>query len=208
MATAKLEEAIDARITLRLDDVHTFFPAEIIAIRPDGLVDVKPGVKVIFPGTTEEIELPVINKALLLETRSEGAIIRVPKEDLIGSRVGVLISEHSLTEWRQTNGQAFLPEEARRFDINDAVALLGLYPEGVKWPVAQKPKTLEMQVAPGNKIGIGDGTNEFLKIMYDFLDFFQTVTATDGDTLAANLTTAQAGLLASLKTQLAAITNI
>jgi len=205
--TARLDEAIDGRVTFKLDDVHTFFPATIIAVRPDGLVDVQPNLKVILPGEGEEAEteLPVINKAILLETRNEGAVIRLPKESHIGTKVGVLISEHSLTEWRQTAGKSFLPEEARRFDFNDAVALLGLYPETLPWGLPQKPNTLEIQVAAGKKISIGDNNPvpitapELLNLMYNFMTqvLLGTNPATGAMLGAAKITQLQA-LLAQI----------
>lgn len=205
--SAEFQESIDERFQFLIDDIHTFFPATITNVRPSGLVDIQPNVKVKFQGEESEEELPIITNVPLWETRSLGAIIRFPKEDLKGSKVGVFIAEHSLVEWRGKKGISTFPEEPRRFDINDAVAVLGLYPETIPWLVTQKPKTLEIQVKEGNKIGIGNPNAELLKIMFQFLEFFQTVAATDGDTLAANLTTAQTGLLLDLKTQLATITN-
>jgi hypothetical protein len=204
--SATFDEAIDERIKFRLDDVHTFFPAEIISVRPDGLVDIQPKVKVIFPGTDQETELPEINKAVLMQTRNEGAIIRLPKESHVGTKVGVLISEHSLTEWRQTSGGSFLPEEARRFDINDAVALLGFYPETVPWGIAQLPNTLEIQVASGKKISIGDGANsEVLNLLYNLV---VNMLAGVVDPVSGNLPFVNSAKITQLNALLAQITNV
>ena len=206
--TALPEEAIDARVKFLLDDVHTFFPGTIVSVRPTGLIDIQPNLKVIFPGTTEEVELPVINKVVLIEPRSEGAISRFPKEDLVGTKVGIIISEHSLVEWRQKGGISSLPEEARRFDINDAVAILGLYPETKPWPTEQKPKTLEIQVKVGSKISIGDNNPipalnaELLNILYNLVtNMLIGVNPSTG--LFTN-----AAKIVQLQTLLAQITNI
>lgn len=206
--SAEFIQAVDERFKFLLDDVHTFFPATIINVRPTGLVDIQPNVKVKFQGETTDTELPIINNVPLWQPRSQGGLIRLPAEDLKGSKVGVFVAEHSLTEWREKKGVSAFPEEPRRFDINDAVAVLGLYPETLPWLISQKPNTLEIMVKENNKIGIGNQNAELLKIMFQFLEFFQTVVATDGDTLAANLTSAQAGILLNLKTQLETITNI
>lgn len=206
--SAEFIQAVDERFRFLLDDVHTFFPATIVNVRSTDLVDIQPNVKVKFQGETTDTELPIINNVPLWQPRSQGGLIRFPAEDLKGSKVGVFVAEHSLVEWREKKAVSAFPEEPRRFDINDAVAVLGLYPETLPWLVSQKPNTLEIMVKENNKIGIGNQNAELLKIMFQFLEFFQTVPATDGDTLAANLTAAQAGLLLTLKNQLETITNI
>lgn len=190
--SGEFEAALTKQFQFLLDDIHTFFPATIISVRPTGLVDIQPNVKVRFKGETINTQLPNINNVVLLEARSEGAIIRFPKEDIVGTKVGVFIAEHSLTEWREQKGVSAFPEEDRRFDINDAVAVLGLYPETAPWLVPQKPNTLDIMVKEGNKISIGNQKAELLKILHDALQ------ALEGDFPA----------LVDLRTLLLTITNL
>lgn len=141
----RLRDPIAAVFWEEMDRVHTYFPGEIVSIgNTDGLVNVKPSHKVRFFGEDSDTDMPVINNCILKHSRSEAGIIRFPKEKLKGSRVGVFIAEHSLNEWRSSKGKSLLPIEGRRFNINDAVAVLGLYPETIPWPVTQKPNTLEI----------------------------------------------------------------
>lgn len=207
---ADANEAMEAVVRRVLDEVSTSFPATIIAPSAiEGLVDVQPNVKFKTVGDDIPVEPAAINNVVLIYPgRTNRTIIRPPKEDLIGSKVLVLACEHSLTEWRGGEGVSIYPAENRRFNLNDAVAVLGFYPETITWSNPQLSKTFEFLGVEGTKFKMGTDKNDLLKIMYDFLNFFQTVSAADGDTLAANLTTAQTGLLADLKTQLANITNI
>ncbi len=206
--TSAAQDAIDERFKFLFDDFHTFFPAQITNVRPTGLVDVKPSLKVRFVGETSETALPTINNVPLWQLRSEGVVVRFPTEDLKGSKVGVFCADHSLVEWRAKKGVPAFPEEGRRFDINDAVAMLGFYPETLPWPTEQKAKTYEIQVKNGNKISIGDNNPlpneqaEVLNILYNLIVnmLFGVIPAT-----GAFVKTAE---IAKLQTLLAKITNI
>lgn len=207
---AEFIEAQEAIILRVLDNVSTTFPATVIAPSTiEGLVNVQPNHKFKVVGSDKEFTPEPINNVIFMYPgRTQKTNIRPPKESLIGTKVLVLACEHDITEWRSSGGQTVYPGENRRFNFNDAVAIPGLYPETVKWPNPQKPDTFEFLGLDGVKFHIGSSTADLLKIMYDFLNFFQTVTATDGDTLAANLTAAQPALLASLKTLMESITNV
>jgi len=207
---AEFIEAQEAIITRVLDNVSTVFTATIIApLALVGLVNVQPNHKFKVEGNDTELTPEPINDVVLMYPgRTQKTIIRPPEEALIGSKVLVLACEHDITEWRSSGGKTVYPGENRRFNINDAVAIPGLYPETLQWPNPQLPNTFEFLGLEGVKFKIGNSNADFLKIMYDFLNFFQTVTATDGDTLAANLTAAQPLLLATLKTLMESITNI
>jgi len=206
----RLEEAAEDIVNRILSSVSTAFPATIIPPSSrEGLVDVQPGYKFKVPGDEREHTPRSINNVPLIHVgRTSGTIQRPPKEYIVGSKVLCLTCEHDITAWRSSEGKAVYPDEPRQFDANDCVAVMGLYSELETWPNPQQPNTYEILGIEGTKFSIGTKKADFIKIMYDFLDFFQTVAATDGDTFAANLTTAQAGLLADLKTRLTGIVNI
>lgn len=203
-------ESIQEIVGEILSGVSTVFPATIISPSSiEGLVDVQPSHKYKTPGDAQEHTPRAINNVpLIYPNRTKGTITRPPKEYLIGSKVLCLTCEHSITEWRSSRGKAVFPKEPRQFDKNDCVAIGGLYSELEKWPNPQLPNTFEILGIEGTKFAIGTKTADLLNIMYQFLNFFQTVVASDGDTLASNLTTAQADILLNLKTAMAKITNI
>lgn len=154
-----------------MDGVHTFFPGKIVRVKSSMLVDVEPTVKVRFFGEKEDTQIPIIPNVVLINFRDEGSIVRSPKESLKGARVGIFCAEHSLNEWRSSKGKSLLPIEGRRFNINDAIAILGLYPETLPWSVEQKPNTFEIQVKQGYKIGIGDTSgNEIVDIIHQIVE--------------------------------------
>lgn len=215
---AEFIEAQEAIINRVLSGVSTAFPATIIApSQIEGLVDVQPNHKFKIPGNPKELTPnPINNVPLLSLHRTSGkklaTIIRPPKESLIGTKVLCVTCEHSITEWRSSDGGTVFARENRRFDINDAVAIIGLYPETVKWSLdPQKPDTFEFLGTSGVKFHIGTSTADFLKIMYDFLEFFQTMTPADGDDFVLKLTEAQTGpegTLFKLEALMKSITNI
>jgi len=180
---------IEAVVNRVLDNVSTSFPATIIDPLPkqDGLVNVQPNCKIKFFGDNEEVEpKPINNVVLVYAGRTEGTIIRPPKEYLIGSKVLVHVAHHSLTEWRSSQGKSVFPEESRRFNINDAVAVLGLYPETKPFfpLVPQKPLTFEIKGVEGTKFSIGTSTADLLSILFQMNAALIASTALDAPTKA------------------------
>ena len=156
MSEEILAEAIENIITRVMDNYSGCYPGTIVSSNVAGLVDVQPNVSIKGPNNDSEIIPAVIKNVVLLNPfRTSGSIQRPPIEELVGSKVLVITCEHSLTEWRASGGKTKYPSDDRRFNLNDAVAILGLYPETTQWTSPQKPKTYEIMVKEGNKIAIG-----------------------------------------------------
>lgn len=191
-------EAIVRRV---FDNVSVMFPGTIIApSKIEGLVDVQPNIRIKFLGSDEEVEPKAINNVILhYPARTGQTIIRPPKESLIGSKVMVHISEHSLTEWRESGGKSVFPEESRRFNLNDAVAVLGMYSEKVLWPNPQLPNTFDFLGLEGIKFQIGTQTADLLDILFKINDALITSGVLPGGTVTA---------LTAQQTLLTTITNI
>lgn len=171
--------AVEDVVNWVLSGKSTAFPATIIAPYPirdkdgkefDGIVNVQPNYKFKAPGDdTEQTPLAINNVPLIHAGRTKGTITRPPKEYLIGSRVLCVTCEHSITEWRSSGGKTIYPREDRQFDFNDCFAILGLYPETVKWPNPQKPNTFEMLGIEGTKFAIGTQTADLVGLTYQIL---------------------------------------
>lgn len=168
---AEFIEAQEAIINRVLDNVSTVFPATVIAPSAiEGLVDVQPNNKFKVVGSNEELTPePINNVVLIYPGRTQRTIIRPPKEALIGTKVLVLVCEHDITEWRSSGGKTIYPGENRRFNFNDAVAILSLYPETVKWPNPQLPNTFEFLGLEGTKFHIGTSTADLVGLTYQIL---------------------------------------
>ena len=188
-------EAIVNRIN---DNISVMFPGTIIApSSKEGLVDVQPNIKIKFIGSDEEVEPKAINNVILhYPARTGSTIIRPPRESLIGSKVMVHISEHSLTEWRSSGGKSIFPDESRRFNLNDAVAVLGMYSETVRWPNAQLPNTFDFLGLEGTKFQIGTQTSDLLDILFKINQALITSGVLPGGTVTA--LTAQQDLLTTI----------
>lgn len=193
---------VEAVVNRVLDNVSTSFPATIIDPLPkqDGLVNVQPNCKIKFFGDNEEVEpKPINNVILIYPNRTNSTISRPPRESLVGSKVLVHITHHSLTEWRSSNGKSVFPEESRRFNINDAVAVLGMYSELTSWPNPQLPNTFEILGLEGTKFQLGTQTAELLDITLKLI----TTLISSGVFPGGTVTT-----LTTLQTLLATITNL
>lgn len=181
---AEFIEAQEDVIRRVLDNVSTSFPATIIAPLPaqDGLVNVQPNHKFKAAFGDEELTPDSINNVVLMFSgRTKNTIIRPPKEALIGSKVLVMACEHDITEWRSSGGKTVYPGENRRFNFNDAVAILGLYPETVKWPNPQLPDTFEILGLKGVKFKIGTKKADLVGLAYQILlDMAFGITGTAG----------------------------
>jgi hypothetical protein len=178
---AEQTETIESVVRRVLDTVSTSFPATILSVPNEGLVNVQPNVKFKTSETGEAIEpRPINNVVLMYGDRTEQTIQRPPKEGLVGSKVLVLACEHSLTEWRSSGGKSIYPKENRAFNLNDAVAILGFYPETLKWPNPQKPLTWEFLIKEGFKIAIGTKNADFVGLTYQIL--FDMAAGVDPDT--------------------------
>jgi len=130
-----------------------------------------------------------------------------------GDELLVLFTDRTLEQWTQKQGT--VPQKINnkvKDSLNHALCIPISTHHSLKPGITSLPidSTVARRiiVTSGKKIQIGNDTDELLKIMHQFLDFFQTIIATDGDTFATNLVTGQAGLLSTIKAQLANITKL
>lgn len=203
--TATDREVMASTFWTEMDKVDGFFPAIIDSLGSvDGLVNVLPSQKVTFPDEDVPTQVPIINDVVLWQPRIPGVIIRMPIEKLKGAKVGVFIVDHSIDEWREKGGISNFPIDGRRFNKNDAIAVLGLYPETDPWKVSQKANTFEIQVEEGLKISIGDTAQtdqaEIFNLMHNLItnmlagvntgtgSFINTTTITKIQTILSKVT--------------------
>lgn len=169
---AEPTEAIEDVVRRVLGDVSTSFPGTIVASKPekDGLVTVQPNHKYKVGASDKEITPAPINNVVLMRVGGTSQTIeRPPKESLIGSKVLCVVSQHSLTEWRSSKGSSVYPSDDRQFDENDAVAILGLYPETLPWPNPQLPLTWEFMAKEGVKFKMGTQQADLPGLAYQIL---------------------------------------
>ncbi len=117
---------------------------------------------------------PIPNVPIMFPRTSKGALI-LPLA--VGDPVTLLFSDRGLDQWKVSTGDAPVePNSTRKHTLSDCWAIPGGYPDGKPFAAAS-PGNLALQVQPGTKIYIGDGSIELLKLLDNIIDLFE-VTAT------------------------------
>lgn len=164
-----------------ITDVHVCMPGKVIKYDPDTMVaSVQPLIKRRFYKRDKAIEYPVINKVPVVFQRSGTSLIRLPIS--INDIVMIVFSDHELSNWVNSKGNAVEYLDKRYHDLNDCFAIPGGYPVG-KPHAAQNENALELIVNQGTKITIGNETDELLQIAYDSFAALKSLTERLSDTL-------------------------
>lgn len=125
--TPTLAEVIRNAIEGRLVDLHTALPAQVISFDKDKQsVDVQPQIQRKFKNG-DIIDLPVIADVPLMFPRAGTAFISFPIRE--GDQVLLIFCERSIDRWVQDGGIVD-PDDTRKHDLSDAIAIPGLYPFG------------------------------------------------------------------------------
>lgn len=122
-----LTDAIKQAIWNVLVGIHTALPAEVSKYDPSGpKVEVKPLIKKVYKDETI-LDLPVIVSVPVIFPRTGRFKITYPLEK--GDGVLLVFAERSLETWL-SKGTAVAPQDPRKFDLSDAVAIPGLWAFG------------------------------------------------------------------------------
>jgi hypothetical protein len=178
-----LTEAIESRIAL----VHTALPGIIQSYDPaTQLADVTPSIKKKYR-TGEVKELPKLSKVPVMFARTSTSFLHFePKKD---DPCLLIFCERSLDIWRSKGGTVD-PKDARKHDLSDAVAILGLRPDGDK-------------IVPDGTVELREG--ELALMFKDGKGFIaKTTSATENLVLGQELKT----YLAAVHEQLEAILDV
>ena len=106
------------------DDLHTSLPGAIVNYDPETrLASVIPQMKKKYQGG-QILAMPVIHNVPVQFSASAKASISFPLEK--GDEGMIFFSERSIDEWMKS-GQADLPDDARRFSLDDAFFIPGTF---------------------------------------------------------------------------------
>lgn len=173
MTTNTLDQLIRMAFVEFAGELRVCLPGRIEKYDPDThLASVQPLIKRKFYGRKTAGSLPIINRVPVIHPRTANALIRLPVAS--GDIVTMVFCDRSLENWLQGNGAEAENEDSRQHHLNDAYAILGGYPEknSIK---ANNPSALEIQVSPGTKMTMGNGTDELLQIAHDAFAELKTI---------------------------------
>jgi hypothetical protein len=165
----KLQQVVREMFRDLADDLRVCLPGAIQTYDPDtGLATVQPLIMRKFYGADKAVLLPIIANVPVVHPRTKTAIIRMPVSP--GDIVTMVFADRSIEQWISGSGDAKDPQDTRRHHLSDAYAILGGYPKAMTWPSAF-PSAMEIEVKPGTRISVGNGTDELLNLAHDaFVD--------------------------------------
>jgi len=195
MATA-IREAIQKNVA----EIHTAIPGRIEKYDySTQKADVKPLIKKRYVGGVVEA-LPVISNVPVVWPGNSTAALTFPLKR--GDGVLLIFSERAIGEWLSDGGDTE-PEDPRKFDLSDAIAVPGLYAfthtspaannddvalrSGTTDVILRKNGDIELnakgvghfKVAANGKVALGTGSVEVLDIIDQVIDaLIGSVTAT------------------------------
>lgn len=130
MDTPTPQELFAQAIESRLEDLHTAFPARVVAFSADDqTVQVRPVIqRAVYTGDESPPileSLPEIPAVPVVYPRGGGFFLAFPIE--VGDHVLIVCAERDISEWRAT-GVAGNPGDHRLHPLKGAIAIPGLFP--------------------------------------------------------------------------------
>ena len=180
-----MTDAMRQAVLFQLYDVHTALPGTIISY--DSTLQkatVQPSLKKSYlDGTTQE--MPILNNVPVIFPRAGGASLTFPVVQ--GDSCLLLFIERSTDLWKSVGG-IVAPDDPRKFDLSDAVAIMGLMPFSENSLSENNEDVLltykssnirikssgEIQIETAGKIAIGSQTTEVLDLLSRWLNVLGT----------------------------------
>lgn len=180
-----MTDAMRQAVLFQLYDVHTALPGTIISY--DSTLQkatIQPSLKKSYlDGTTQE--MPILNNVPVIFPRAGGASLTFPVVQ--GDTCLLLFIERSTDLWKSVGG-VVAPDDPRKFDLSDAVAIMGLMPFSENSLSENNEDVLltyknsnirikssgEIQIETAGKIAIGNQTTEVLDLLSRWLNVLGT----------------------------------
>ena len=120
-----ITDALRQAIQFQLYDVHTALPGVIVSYDyTKQKAEIQPSLKKSYlDGTT--LDLPILSNVPVIFPRAGGASLTFPVVQ--GDTCLLLFIERSTDLWKSVGGNV-APNDPRKFDLSDAVAIMGLFP--------------------------------------------------------------------------------
>ena len=119
----------------------------------------------------EEVSLPIVRGVPIQELRYSEAVIRLPVK--VGAKVTLIFSERSLDNYLES-GKEVLPDDPRRFDLQDAFIIPGFHPDsevspsGTEDAIEIENNKSKVFVTPDSvKASVGSSTLEISEDSFD-----------------------------------------
>ena len=184
-----MTDAMRQAVLFQLYDVHTALPGQIISYDyTTQKAVIQPCLKKSYlDGTTQE--MPILNNVPVIFPRAGEASLTFPV--VSGDTCLLLFIERSTDLWKSVGG-VVAPNDPRKFDLSDAVAIMGLMPftenslsdnnEDVlltyKGSNIRIKASGDIQIETASKVAIGNTSAEVLDIVSSILGILTTSVTT------------------------------
>lgn len=123
--TPSLEMVLNNAMEGRISELHTALPGEVLSYDPDKQTcTVQPCLMRKYI-SGKLVKIPVINSVPVVHPRSGASIVHMPLKP--GDHVLLVFIERSIDIWK-TQGGCQDPQDPRKHQFSDAVAIPGFYP--------------------------------------------------------------------------------
>ena len=209
--TLAISDAVRAAVLYQLSAMHTCLPGEILSY--DYTVQkasIQPLLNKVYTDGSI-VTMPILNNVPVMFPRAGGASLTFPVVE--GDTCLLVFTERSIDNWKGVGG-IVSPEDPRKFDLSDAIAIVGLYPFSEISPALNNEDVLltyknssitikvtgDVVVNTSGKVAIGNATTELLDVLSQTLNLLATSISTSSGSPFAF-----ASSWAALKTQIDAI---
>lgn len=214
-----LSDGVKAAILYHFNTIHTSFPAIIVSYDyATQKASVQPALNKIYTNG-DVVSMPILSDVPVIFPRSGGASLTFPVN--VDDTVLIVCSERSMDSWLNQGGQV-TPNDPRKFDLSDAIAIIGLYPFFVSSPATNNTDTTlqyknskiiidssgNVKIETASTIAIGNATTELLNVVSQILGYLTSVTAINVPSTPYIGALDCAAAAAILQTQLNAIKGI
>ena len=171
---------------IKTKQMWTTFPAKCIKYdKSKRRGDLEVLVKYLFGEETTPRKIPNLIEVPVILPGNTKATINLPSLGS-GSYGVVIVCNIDISNWIMGSGQAVLPTEDRRWNINDGFFIPGVFPWGAPYDGTVDDKVLDINVVSGIKIKVGNGTDELLSLFNDNLTELITALKFLRDTITFN----------------------
>lgn len=184
-----MTDAMRQAVLFQLYDVHTALPGQVIFYDySTQKATIQPCLKKSYlDGTTQE--MPILNNVPVIFPRAGGASLTFPVAP--GDTCLLLFIERSTDLWKSVGG-VVAPNDPRKFDLSDAVAIMGLMPFSENSLSENNEDVLltyknsnirikasgDIQIETASKVAIGNTSAEVLDIVSSILGILITSVTT------------------------------
>jgi len=166
-------DIISGAIRSVISGMHTCLPGKIESYDyTTQKANVLPLLRDVY-GDGQEINMPVIIDVPIIFPAIGSVGLTFPVSP--GDGVLLVFAERSIDKWLSLGG-VVTPDDPRRFDLSDAIAIVGLNPftetsqADNNDDVTLQNGTAKLKLQSGGKVALGNSTNELLALIEDLID--------------------------------------